>query len=185
MYGQHTERLQKRRRRRKKQETKPITNTKLYWRESLVGNGITRAFNWMEVTFAEQGVAAFVSARRHKLLPYTCIMLHWIGRGRRENSQSHSAEFSLTSQLMGGLWRHRGAARGEKKNRSIDLHVLNCQFLKTFLTINHTQMSTEPWINLNAYLSAPDLSAFCACIKDKTEEAACDYKSSFSSVIKL
>lgn len=114
MYGQHTERLQKRRR-RKKQETKPITNTKLYWRESLVGNGITRAFNWMEVTFAEQGVAAFVSARRHKLLPYTCITLHWVGRGRRENSQSHSAEFSLTSQLMGGLWRHRGAARGEKK----------------------------------------------------------------------
>lgn len=61
---------------KKKQERKLITNTELYRRESLVGNGITRAFNWMGLTFAEQGVVAFVSVLRHNLLPYTCIMLH-------------------------------------------------------------------------------------------------------------
>lgn len=64
-----------------KQETKPITKTELYWWESLVGNGITQAFNWMGLTFAEQGVVAFVSVWRHNLLLYTCIMLHWFRRG--------------------------------------------------------------------------------------------------------
>lgn len=66
---------------KKKQERKLITNTELYRRESLVGNGITRAFNWMGLTFAEQGVVAFVSVLRHNLMPYTCIMLHWLRRG--------------------------------------------------------------------------------------------------------
>lgn len=61
---------------KEKQETKLITNTELYCWESLVGNGITQAFNWMGVTFAEQGVGAFVSVLRRNLLPYTCIVLH-------------------------------------------------------------------------------------------------------------
>lgn len=66
---------------KEKQETKLITNTELYWRESLVGNDIMRAFNWMGLTFAEQGVTALVSVLRHNLLPYTCIMLHGLMRG--------------------------------------------------------------------------------------------------------
>lgn len=61
---------------KEKQETKLITNRELYWWDPLVGNGITQPFNWMGLTFAEQGVVAFVSVQRHNLLPYTCIMLH-------------------------------------------------------------------------------------------------------------
>lgn len=42
-----------------KRETKPITNKELHRRDPLVGNGITQPFNWMGLTFAEQGVTAF------------------------------------------------------------------------------------------------------------------------------
>lgn len=54
---------------KEKQETKLITNRELYWWDPLVGNGITQPFNWMGLTFAEQGVVAFVSSQRHNLLP--------------------------------------------------------------------------------------------------------------------
>lgn len=66
---------------KEKKETKLI-NTELYWREALVGNGIIRAFNWMGLTFAEQGVMVFVSVLRHDLPPYTCTTL----RGRRRGN---------------------------------------------------------------------------------------------------
>ena len=59
----------------KNRKQKLITNRELYWWDPLVGNGITQPFNWKGLTFAEQGVVAFVSAQRHNLLPYTCITL--------------------------------------------------------------------------------------------------------------
>lgn len=157
-----------------------------------MGNGITRAFNWMGVTFAEQGVAAFVSVRRHNLLPYTCLMLHWVGRGsfllQTWSSQSHSTEFSLTSQLMGNLWRHRGAAQEKKSIRVINRPT--CAPRPVFEDILDYQLHTNVNRTMNQFKwifmpPPPDLSALCSCVEDKTEKPACDYKSSFSSVIKL
>lgn len=58
-----------------KRETKPITNKELHRRDPLVGNGITQPFNWMGLTFAEQGVTAFARVQRPNLLPYRCITL--------------------------------------------------------------------------------------------------------------
>lgn len=43
---------------------------KLYWRVSLVGNAIIGPSDWMGVTFAEQGVAAFVSEQRRVSPPF-------------------------------------------------------------------------------------------------------------------
>lgn len=63
------------------QETKLI-NRELYWWDPLVGNGITQAFNWTGLTFAEQGVVAFVSAQRRNVPPHTCITLRWLRRRR-------------------------------------------------------------------------------------------------------
>lgn len=51
----HTTRVYQLSPRSRKQKTNPITNRELYWRDPLVGNGITQPFNWMGLTFAEQG----------------------------------------------------------------------------------------------------------------------------------
>lgn len=110
---------------KKKQERKLITNTELYRRESLVGNGITRAFNWMGLTFAEQGVVAFVSVLRHNLLPYTCIMLHWLRRGSflpqewklAVTLDRVFAHFSVNGQLA----ETSRSGSGEEKKKSISV----------------------------------------------------------------
>lgn len=91
-----------------------------------MGNGITQAFNWMGLTFAVEGVAAFVSVPRHDLLPYACMHHAPLTQEaaalslRNENSQSHLTEFSLTFHLMGNLWTHREAAR---KKKSISANI--------------------------------------------------------------
>lgn len=147
--------------------TKLITNRELYWWDPLVGNGIIQPFNWMGLTFAVQGVEAFVSVLRHNLHPYRCIMLHWLRRrrflppkgrltvtlGRVKHIYAH------TFQLMGTLWRHQGAAWIKTNKRAIGLHIFIHHSLKTFLTIKFTHMSQGPLITLNRYLSALDLSA--------------------------
>lgn len=69
-----------------KKKTKLITNTELYWRESLVGNDIMQAFNWMGLTFAEQGVTAFVSVLRQ----LAAVHMHhapWTQEGQFSNSE--------------------------------------------------------------------------------------------------
>lgn len=122
----------KKKKKEKKKETKPTTNTELYWWESLVGNGITQAFNWMGLTFAEQGVVAFVSVLRHNLLPYTCIMLQWLRRGsfplqRRKLTVTLCGVKGRLStfQLMGNSCRHGGAARIKINERDQSAHTFS------------------------------------------------------------
>lgn len=134
----------------------------------------------MGLTFAEQGVEAFVSVLRHNLHPYRCITLHWLRRrrflppkgrltvtlGRVKHIYAH------TFQLIGTLWRHQGAAWIKINKRAIGLHIFIHQSLKTVLTINVTQMSQGPLITLNRYLSALDLSAVSFCNYNIRWEAA-------------
>lgn len=103
---------------------------------------------------------------------------------RKENSQSHSSEsntYALTFHLMASSWRHQEAS-GIKINKR-DQSAYTSQpppCLKTLLTLNFTQMSQGPLINLNWYLSALDLSAVSFCnynprIQDEREKMANGY----------
>lgn len=141
-----------------------------------MGNGITRAFNWMGVTFAEQGVAAFVSARRHNLLLYTCIMLHWVGRGSfllqtwklTVTLRGVFAHFSVNGRLV-ETWR---SGSGKKIN-TCDQSTYMCStasfWRHSWLSTTHKCQQNHESISMD--ISAPDWSAFCTCIRAPSAQA--------------
>jgi len=114
----------------------------------------------------QRGDTAALRWRRKERAVFPLLLLFFFCLGKRKlsvthtrQSQTHICSYVSANGRRGG--RRRGARRIEINERDQSgPHVFSLRRrLRTFVTVNFTQMSRGPLIKWNRYLSAPDSSA--------------------------